>query len=292
VVEPAGVASMTLHEAADELGLHYMTIYRYVRTGRLPGERHGAEWRVAPTDVAALADARSALGPTGRPGRVDHVGRLFAPLVAGDEAGAWTVVQAALAGGLDPDGLYLGVLGPAMTEIGDRWSEGTVTVAQEHLASAVLLRICGRLGPLFSRPGRTRGSVVLGAPAGDHHALPSVLFGDLLRGRQLAIVQLGADTPVASFVEAAERADRLLAVAIGATLTGNEGAVAETVAALHEVGVAPVVVGGRAIRSAPAAAALGADEWASDTESGLQLLADLATEAGRQRRRTIKAVQS
>ena len=126
-------------------------------------------------------------------------------MLAGDEAGVWTIVQAALAGGLDAEGLYLGVLGPAMTEIGERWSDGTATVAQEHLASAVLLRICGRLGPLFSRPGRTRGSVVLGAPAGDHHALPSVLFGDLLRGRQLAVVQLGADTPVASFVEAAEQ---------------------------------------------------------------------------------------
>jgi excisionase family DNA binding protein len=304
VVEPAGVATMTLHEAADELGLHYMTVYRYVRTGRLPGHRLGAEWRVAPTDVAAMVDARVAAGPTDRPvpaptsrpsrpirpGRVDHVGRLVAPLLAGDEAGAWTIVQAALAGGLDPDGLYLGVLGPAMAEIGDRWSEGTVTVAQEHLASAALLRICGRLGPLFSRPGRTRGSVVLGAPAGDHHCVPSVLFGDLLRGGQLAVVQLGADTPVASFVEAATSADRLLAVAIGATLAGTEQAVADTVVALHDAGISPVVVGGRAFPSAVTAAAVGADRWAPDSESGLQLFTELATEAGRRRRRATRAV--
>jgi MerR family transcriptional regulator, light-induced transcriptional regulator len=296
--ESAAVASMTLHEAADELGLHYMTVYRYVRTGRLAGHRVGAEWRVAPTDVAELASARSGPGApetrgpapgagAGRPGRVDHVARLVAPLLVGDEPGAWTVVQAALGGGLDPDELYLGVLGPAMREIGDRWSAGTVSVAQEHLASAVLLRVCGRLGPLFNRPGRTRGSVVVGAPAGDHHALPSVLFGDLLRGRQLAVVQLGADTPVSSFVEAAVGADRLLGVAIGVTMTGADQAVADTATALHDAGVAPVVVGGRAVRSVGAASALGADRWAGDTGSGLELFTELATEAGRRRRRAV-----
>ena len=32
---------ITLHEAAARLGVHYMTAYRYVRTGRLPAERDG-----------------------------------------------------------------------------------------------------------------------------------------------------------------------------------------------------------------------------------------------------------
>ena len=45
---------MTLQEAAESLGVHYMTVYRYVRQGRLPGVRHGTEWRLRLEDINAL----------------------------------------------------------------------------------------------------------------------------------------------------------------------------------------------------------------------------------------------
>jgi excisionase family DNA binding protein len=34
-VEPARPETLTLHEAAERLGVHYMTAYRYVRHGQL-----------------------------------------------------------------------------------------------------------------------------------------------------------------------------------------------------------------------------------------------------------------
>ena len=40
-----------LQEAADRLGVHYMTAYRYVRTGRLPATRIGSQWWVDPGDL-------------------------------------------------------------------------------------------------------------------------------------------------------------------------------------------------------------------------------------------------
>jgi len=295
VDEAAGVASLpedlTLHEAADQLGLHYMTVYRYVRTGRLPARRVASEWRVDAADVATLAEAPAhVVSPVGRvgagrPRRVDHVDRLIATLVTGDEAGVWAVVQSALAGGLEPEALYVRVMAPAMTEIGERWSRGELTVAQEHLASAVLSRVIGRLGPLFTRRGRTRGTVVLGAAPGDDHALPSALFADLLRGRGLAVVHLGANTPAASFVEAASGADRLVGVGVSVTLSDNTAAVAEVVARLHRAAIEPIVVGGGGIDEL-AVTDLGADHWAADAEGGLVLFDELAVRAGRDRRRT------
>ncbi|MCU1344909.1 MAG: hypothetical protein JWL70_1175, partial [Acidimicrobiia bacterium] len=33
------VSELTLHEAADALGVHYMTVYRYVRLGLLPARK-------------------------------------------------------------------------------------------------------------------------------------------------------------------------------------------------------------------------------------------------------------
>ena len=314
---PGGL--LTLYEAAEQLGVHYMTVYRYVRTGRLPGHKVGAEWRIDPDDLATFVrlaatspPPASDLDPTrgstsastggatagssagsGRLStsrrRIDYSRRLVDRLVAGDERGSWTIVQSALSAGLDPDDVYLEVLAPALTTIGERWAEGLVSVGQEHQASVVVLRLIGRLGPLFTRRGRTRGTVVLGAPPGDNHSLPSALFADLLRGLGIGVVDLGADTPPASFVEAADQGERLLAVAVSVTTPGNDASVADTVAQLREVVDVPILVGGGAVHSDEHAVALGSDEYAPDVHAALALFARLADEAGRSRRRRPRA---
>ena len=280
--------SVTLLEAAEQLGVHYMTAYRYVRTGRLNAHQRGSQWFVTQRDLDRFIRRPST--PRRRRSRADHVGRLVARLVAGDEAGAWIVVQRALAGGVSPTELYLRVLSPAMAEIGDRWARGEVSVGQEHQASAVMVRLVGRLGPLFSRPGRDRGAVVLGAPAGDRHSLPGSLFADLLRDHGLRVVQLGADTPLESFVEAARATDRLVAVGVGVTLGGNEPAVADVVAALRRAELGPVVLGGHGVTSLAPGQDLGADhvvrpDGAGSTDA-LALFDGLADDAQRSRRRT------
>src|SRR5829696_2391573 len=150
---------LTLQEAADRLGVHYMTVYRWVRTGRLPATKQGASWAVREADLDEVTEPTRAP----RQGRVDHADRLARRLAAGDEPGAMAVAEAALAGGMDPEDLYLDVLAVAMARIGDRWATGEVTVAQEHQATAIMLRLLGRLGRNFARRGRSRGTVVLGA---------------------------------------------------------------------------------------------------------------------------------
>jgi excisionase family DNA binding protein len=254
-------ARIGLAEAAERLGVHYMTAYRYVRTGRLPAVSVDGRWQVDPADLVALA----ADGPVRRVrggSRAGAAAHLEARLLEGDEAGAFAICEDALAAWATPADIHLDLLVPALRSIGRRWEEGELTVADEHRASAVATRVLGRFGPRFVRPGRRRGSVVIGAPAGDRHSLPVMMVGDLLRDAGYAVVDLGADTPGESFVEAARSADRLVAVAIGATLTGNEGAVTAAVAALHAgVPGAVVIVGGAAVPDEAAADQVGADRW-------------------------------
>ena len=49
----------TLQEVADELGVHYMTTYRYVRLGMLPAYKSGSTWRVKASDIAAFRKSRA-----------------------------------------------------------------------------------------------------------------------------------------------------------------------------------------------------------------------------------------
>src|SRR4029077_16129609 len=90
---------------------------------------------------------------------------------------------------------------------------GELTIADEHRATAIALRLVGRLGPRFARRGRKRGTVVVGAPAGEQHALPSAILADLLRGVGFEVLDMGANTPAASFAETAKEANRLLPLA-------------------------------------------------------------------------------
>jgi excisionase family DNA binding protein len=73
-----------LREAARRLGVHYMTAYRYVRTGRLPARQSGQEWLIDPDDLPTVGK-QAPSGP-GRRARRDRVPTLMTRLTAGDEA--------------------------------------------------------------------------------------------------------------------------------------------------------------------------------------------------------------
>jgi excisionase family DNA binding protein len=253
--------TMTLQQAAERLGVHYMTVYRYVRLGRLPATRHGSEWRVRPADVdkVRMPPGTSRRGP--RRGDADRTG-LEQRMVAGDAAGAWRLVEGRLSGGSDPAGVLTELLVPVLRSIGDRWAAGELSIGDEHRATVVAYRIIGRLGLQFGRRGRTRGAVVLAAPSADLHALPVTIVADLLQWRGFDVVDLGANTPGEAIGEAVRRADRLVAIGIVSTTSGFDSNVAAAVAAARAAAAdTPILLGGAAIRSQKHAHKLGGDIW-------------------------------
>lgn len=261
--DPDDADDLSLQQAADVLGVHYMTAYRYVRTGRLVARQVGSTWRVPRSSIEDLVPP----APAGRAkrgtktSRVDYVRRLSDRLIHGDEAEAWRLTEQALASAYSPEELYLEVLGPALRRIGDEWAAGLVSTAEEHRASAVMYRLTGRLGPLLVRRGRSRGLVVLGAPANDFHGLATALVSDVLRGRGFSVADLGANTPLESFVESVTDANRLVAIGIVVSASIPDRDIAETITAIKASTPAPLLLGGIAIRDAEHARGLGADAW-------------------------------
>ena len=216
----------TLQEAADELGVHYMTAYRYVRLGQLDAAKVGGVWRV---DDQAISDFRAgaAAGPVARGEPAPWAARLEDRLVAGDAQGAWGVIESAMTSGADVRTVYLELLSPAMVNIGARWASGEFDIAVEHQATGIVMRIVGRLGPRCVRRGRSLGTVVLGAPAGETHGLATAILGDLMRLHGWDVTDLGANTPTASFLHALRHAPTPGAVGISVTHEAHL-AVAET----------------------------------------------------------------
>lgn len=285
---------LTIDEAAARLGVHYMTVYRYVRVGRLPAEYRDGRWHIAVADLERVGRRRRAGASSGgRPPRSatadgrrvsaslrGAADRLLERLLAGDGAGAWLIVESALLAG-GPGDVYLEVLAPCLQEVGARWERGELSVGDEHRATAVAMGLVGRLGPLFGRRGRRRpGCVVLAGAEGDSHAIPLIMVADMLRAAGINVVQLGANVPVPTLVATTEAAGASV-VGLSASTEATAANAARAIAAIHEnlPGVR-VVLGGPAVPTAEAAAALGADGWAKDAADAVDLFSGAGGAAG------------
>ncbi|MFT4597683.1 MAG: methanogenic corrinoid protein MtbC1 [Paracrocinitomix sp.] len=193
-----------------------MTAYRYVRTGRMLAEKRAGRWWVTAEDLAAVVaegtGARRRSPESDGDQRQFMVGPFTDRLVAGDTAGCWDIITDALSSGAAPSDVHSQLLRAALVQIGDQWRNGDLEVADEHRATSTIYRLLGQLGPLFRHRGQRRGTIVLGAFAGDPHALPSAMLSDLLSDRRFDVIDLGANTPTESFVSVAQSCDDLVGV--------------------------------------------------------------------------------
>ena len=285
----SGSDLLTLHEAAERLGVHYMTVYRHVRLGMLPAHKVGGSWRIDPADLAGQrADAdpagvstiEAATPPTpGSPRRrrAGWVARLQRRMLAGDGAGSWQVVEAAMASGVEPQGVYVELLGPALHGIGDAWQRGEIGIDDEHLASGVATSIIGLMGPRFRRRGRHRGTVLVAMPVGERHGLGVAMLADILAQAGFEVLNLGTDTPPASLEAAITGRDDLSAVVISVVSTTRLPGAARLIAAARRTdpGVT-IVAGGFAVPDQATAERLGADGWVQDATRLAALISELS----------------
>lgn len=273
---------LTLQEAADRLGVHYMTAYRYVRLGQLPAHKEDGTWRVAVSDLDLFVDASRSSGETSRR-TAPWYQRFENRILEADPGGAWKVVEGALIAGATPLEVYQTIFVPTLRSIGDRWERGEIDVAGEHHATATINRFIGRMSPSFIRRGRRKGTVLVVGPPGERHTLGLAMVGDALRGGSYSVLDLGSDLPTEAFEAALQRHFEVAAVCIGVLNSEAVEAVEAMVEAIrHRLpSTVPVIVGGGAIADNDHAFRLGADRWA-DLETVVA-----AVEAGR---RTVPAV--
>jgi len=258
---PDGTDALNLKQVARLLDVHYMTVYRYVRHGRLPARREGANWMVDRADAEALRDGRVASSPGEA---VDWCARLVPTLAAGDEVAGWTVLRDALNGGHDFVGVHLTLIAGALAEVGARVSSGDLSAAQERVAVSVAFRLVARLGGQFPHRGRKRGTVVLCGPVGEYHGFPLALVANLIRHAGFSVLELGVDTSAAELDQAVGLAEDLVAVGIGVTTTDRLDAAIELIRSVKasRPGLA-VLLGGQAVRNPEIAHLAGASMWSA-----------------------------
>ncbi|GAA1141276.1 MerR family transcriptional regulator [Ornithinicoccus hortensis] len=104
-----------------------------------------------------------------------------------------------------------GWLMPALTELGEAWSRGTVSVSGEHLAAHAVLR---RLAAAYEAAGRPSAGhpVLIGLPAGAHHELGALAFATAARRQGVDVLYTGPDLPADGWVDGVRRHGAVAAV--------------------------------------------------------------------------------
>lgn len=180
-------------------------------------------------------------------------------LLHADRRRCAAAVVATLEAGIAADTAMCEVVTPALYAVGRQWAAGELTVADEHLMSAIAEVDLAKLRDhLHTVPVRDR-RVVVAVADGEQHRLGARIVADLLGSDGWSTDLLGSATPNEVLVDHV-RATRPVAVGVSASTEARAAAIHELVLALRELDDPPMVLlGGRLFAELDAGRALVAE---------------------------------
>jgi len=205
--------------------------------------------------------------------------RFLDALVAGDRRRALTVVVDAQSAGLDVRTIYLEVFQPALREVGRLWQENEMSIAEEHLATAITEIAMAKLQGEFMmiEPRRDR-TLVAACADSELHAVGLRMVCDLLEHQGWDATYLGASVPPEG-LGAMVRERQPTVVALSASTSPYIPQLRAMIAALRAAPSAEhapfILVGGRPFLEDEAlASTIGADSTARDAGEAVEMLTD------------------
>lgn len=230
-----------LQTAADHMGVHYQTAYKWVRSGRLFAEVINGRYMLRRSTIAEFIELRNR--PTtirvkqSRMSNEQQADRMYLALVAGDERLARSLAENLMQAD-SITRLIENVLAPAVRRIGTEWHEGLLNIWVEHRASAIVERIIGGYHP--TPRGRRRGTAVVAALSGDLHALATSMAATALRDDNWHVHHLGADMPSGDLLDFCTQTGVDLAV-LTVTLPQMQSQAQDTAVLMQSQGVRTLV---------------------------------------------------
>lgn len=205
-------SALTTQAVAKLLSVSQATIKRWADDGLIQSEKTaGGHRRFGLAEIARFRRERGSL--PAQPTPIRAAGKkasqseispteLFRHLTEGDEEQTTAALTSAYLHGQSLSSLFDRVVTPAMHRVGNLWSRGELTIADEHLATQTAITSVHRLRHVshVSQPTETRALVC--AIEGDLHELPIHLVHSLLESEGWDVINLGPNTPLFTLGEA------------------------------------------------------------------------------------------
>jgi MerR family transcriptional regulator, light-induced transcriptional regulator len=196
--------------------------------------------------------------------------RFLAAILKGDLAQALSVAQEARSRGLPF--VYEELIARSLVEVGRLWQAGRISVADEHVATAIAQSVIASFYPTF--PWSAAGPKgIVGCVEGERHELGARMAADLLVHDGWNVMYVGADVPLASLVELVVRT-RPVFVGLSFAMAERLPHARDAIARLRrEAPDARLLLGGRGVTVDPASAqGLGAEVVARSAISAMEVI--------------------
>jgi methylmalonyl-CoA mutase cobalamin-binding domain/chain len=230
--------------------------------------------------TTALAAARTGFleareAPTassGVPEQWPEVATFETALLAGRQRDALAVMNGCIDDGLSLTEVELHIIQPSLYHIGERWQANQVSVAGEHLATAIAQSVM-TVGLLRSTPPPAIGKrVLLACVAGNHHAVGLRMVADAFQLAGWDVQYLGANVPTSAIIQQAAEWEVDL-VGLSVSFVQQLRVAKEAIAGLAERFGATgpeVIIGGLAINQFDKLAEMvGARAYSADAQSAV-----------------------
>jgi methanogenic corrinoid protein MtbC1 len=175
-------------------------------------------------------------------------GRYLDALLAGDRRRCHEEFEAWLAASTDLRTLYQELVQRSLYDVGVLWERGRVSVATEHLATAITENLLNLVYPrLFSRP-RVGKTAVVACTANEYHQIGGKMVADIFELNGWRGYFLGANTPRPDLLDLI-REKKPDVVTLSLTVYFNLESLLQTATAIRtEFSTVPILVGGQAFR--------------------------------------------
>lgn len=157
------------------------------------GYRVGKIASLSIQDLQAIVSARKTL---------DGLSPIFAALATLDSRELERLLSSRYFA-LGPIDFSKDVVIPLMHEVGQRWASGDLSVAAEHMVSAIIRSLLGN-GMKMLAPGNTPLHIIFTTPEGELHELGTLIAALLAQGHGLQSHYLGAQLPAKDIAIAAQ----------------------------------------------------------------------------------------
>ena len=156
-------------------------------------------------------------------------------------------IRDALDAGLTEGVIHDAIIAPAMRRVGDLWAQGELSVADEHLATHITVRMVALLREsLRVAARRPEHRILLAGLEHEHHTVGMEMAGSVLTHGGYEVLTLGADVPLDALPGAVER-HRPAVVGLSATLAATAKLIPAAIYAMRAVDPAVgIIVGGAA----------------------------------------------
>ncbi len=188
-------------------------------------------------------------------------------VLAGRRQLASTLILKAVEEGTPVKAVYLDVFQPALREVGRLWEENRISIAQEHLATAVTQLVMSQLYPRVFSSERRGLALVATCLGGELHEVGVRMVADFFEMGGWDTYYLGANTPDEAVVAELQRVNAAL-LGVSVTISSHLARAAsliKRVRAQRGLERLKILVGGLPFLAAPELSGeLGADGTAVD----------------------------